>query len=88
LMIADNVIITDIYKAREKPIKGVSSQLIIDEMHNMNYKKIDYINEIEKIPEKIKNIVIKNNIIIFMGAGNINSIISSTIKNIEKKTNL
>ena len=88
LMIADNVIITDIYKAREKPIKGVSSQLIIDEMHSMNYKKIDYINEIEKIPEKIKNIVIKNNIIIFMGAGNINSIISSTIKNIEKKTNL
>ena len=32
LFISDYIIITDIYPAREKPIKGITSNLIIDEL--------------------------------------------------------
>ena len=72
---SDVIIITDIYPAREEPIKGVTSKLIIDEIVGNN--NVFYIPNKDKVPEKIFNIIKKDDIVIVMGAGNINSIIDS-----------
>ncbi|MCX7954158.1 MAG: UDP-N-acetylmuramate--L-alanine ligase [Bacteroidales bacterium] len=74
LSLSDEVILFDIYAAREKPIKNVSSAIILDKI---------------KIPLKtlsnfdnIKKDIVKNNqeIIIIMGAGNINKIKETLIE--------
>ena len=75
LRIADLIITTDIYGAREKPIKGVSSKLIYNELIKLNDKKYELINDIDNIPNYIKNNVNNDDIIITMGAGNIHTII-------------
>ena len=72
---SDVIIITDIYPAREEPIKGITSKLIIDEITGNN--NVFYIPNKDKVPEKIFNIIKKDYIVIVMGAGNINSIIDS-----------
>ena len=73
LSIADIIIITDIYAAREEKIPDVTSDLIINEL-NKKISKVLYIKEINDIPHQIKKIVKNNDMIICMGAGNINKI--------------
>ena len=73
LSIADIIIITDIYAAREEKIPDVTSDLIINEL-NKKTNKVLYIKEINDIPHQIKKIAKNNDMIICMGAGNINKI--------------
>ena len=78
---SDVTIITDIFPSREKPIKGISSKLIFDEIDNENKY---YISSKNKIVEKIQNIISKGDMILIMGAGDINSIIDPLKEKIEK----
>ena len=74
LDLSDINIITDIYPAREKPIKKVTSKLLIDNMKNKN---LHYIKNKKNIPKIIKNIIKENDMILVMGAGDIHTIIIS-----------
>ena len=69
---ADVRIITDIYPAREKPIKGVSSKNIVNKMKNKNTY---YIKQKNEIAVELKGIIKNNDMILVMGAGDINTII-------------
>jgi len=84
---SDIVIITDIYPAREQPILGVTSKLIINEINDS--KNTFYIPNKDDIPKKISEIYNEDkDIVIIMGAGNINTIIEP-LQNmyLESKTN-
>tara|TARA_Y100000590_G_C15703081_1_gene1007516 strand:+ start:282 stop:1673 length:1392 start_codon:yes stop_codon:yes gene_type:complete len=82
LSLADYCIITDIYGARENPIEGVSSQMIVNKLNKNNCIYIQNKNDVSK---KLYSIIKKNDMIILMGAGKINSIIDDTIKTIKEK---
>jgi len=81
LSIADIIIITDIYAAREVKIRNVSSKLIINELNKTKHKVI-YIKNVNNIPNQIKKIVKNDDMIICMGAGNINKISNEIYKEI------
>lgn len=85
LSLSDHVIITKIYGAREKPLPNITSQLIIDELLNMNYVKSIYIENKNDIIPYLKKIISKNDMILCMGAGQINSIVDDIIIEVEKK---
>ena len=70
---ADEVILVDLYPAREQPIEGVSSQTIIELMEKDN--KV-YISN-EKLVEHLKDP--KRELILFMGAGDANNYIEELI---------
>ena len=83
LSLADIVIITDIFPAREKPIDGVTSELILNKLISKGHKKSMIINNVNDIPKKIYQIINKNDMVISMGAGSIYKIantIASEIK--------
>tara|TARA_A100001011_G_scaffold400886_1_gene520630 strand:- start:1657 stop:3033 length:1377 start_codon:yes stop_codon:yes gene_type:complete len=83
LAISDFSVIVDIYPSREKPIKNVTSELIYNEMLSLGNKNIIYNQDIEKLPNEIKDIYNDGDIIITMGAGDIykqNEIIFEAIK--------
>jgi UDP-N-acetylmuramate--alanine ligase len=46
---ADEVIVTKLFSAGEKPIEGISSMLIVDMLKRMG-KKVTYIDEKDEIP--------------------------------------
>lgn len=77
LILSDYIILTDIYAAREKPIKNINSNMIINEIKKIGHKNSIYINKLRKIPQKIKKIAKNDDIIITMGAGNIYTIIKN-----------
>tara|TARA_B110000438_G_scaffold254849_1_gene261323 strand:- start:60 stop:1448 length:1389 start_codon:yes stop_codon:yes gene_type:complete len=84
LSTSDHVIISKIYGAREKPIKDITSQLIINDLEKINYKNSIYIENKNDIPAYLKKIVSKNDMVLCMGAGKINTIIKDFIKEIER----
>jgi UDP-N-acetylmuramate--alanine ligase len=67
---ADEVIITSIYSAGEKPINGISSELIIDSAKK-NGKKVVFIEKKEDITDYIINEVMPGDYILTIGAGDI-----------------
>lgn len=87
---ADEVILLPIYPARELPIEGVSSKMILDKMKNKNKKilsKEELLNWIRSIVDQETNNSNENEkrILITSGAGDIDMLVEPIKKIIENK---
>ena len=78
LSLCDHVILTDIYAAREKDTGIVSSKDIVDRMADYDVD-VHYIKEFDDIEEFILKNCKKNDLLITMGAGNVDSIGNSLV---------
>ena len=61
----------DIYPSREKPIEGVSGELIAETARNYGHKNVHYEGNKQELPARLKDIVKPKDIVITMGAGDI-----------------
>ncbi|MDX1641600.1 MAG: UDP-N-acetylmuramate--L-alanine ligase, partial [Balneolaceae bacterium] len=68
---AEVLVITDVYPSREKPIEGITGELIADTAKNYGHKFVYYVKEKSELPEKLKEIAKEGDIVITMGAGDI-----------------
>ena len=68
---ADQVIITDIYPAREAPLTGVSSKIIYDELNQKSKDKCVLLNDLDEMLQTLEKIVKPGDMVITLGAGNI-----------------
>ncbi len=71
LQLADLAFVVDLYPAREKPIPGVTSELISDWAQKSGLKKIEYLGKWEDAADKIVSLVHQGDMIINIGAGSI-----------------
>jgi len=70
-LLADVLIVTDVYPAREEPIQGVTGELITNAAKQFGHKDVHYIQDKKQIPEYLKKITRPGDIVITMGAGDI-----------------
>ena len=68
---SDVFICTDIYPAREKPIEGITGEMIANIAKKYGHKNVHYIPDKKDIPKKLMELKKKDDIIITMGAGDI-----------------
>jgi UDP-N-acetylmuramate--alanine ligase len=68
---ADVLVVTDVYPAREEPIQGVTGELIANAAKQYGHKQVHYVPDKKSIPEFLRSIVLKGDIVITMGAGDI-----------------
>ena len=68
---SDVFVCTDIYPAREKPIEGVSGEMIANVTKKLGHKNVHYVANKNEIPNKLMQLKKKDDIIITMGAGDI-----------------
>jgi UDP-N-acetylmuramate--alanine ligase len=92
-LLADVLIVTEIYPAREEPIQGISGELIVHAAKQYGHKNVHYAPMKSAIPELIRGITKKDDIIIVMGAGDIWKLSKDILailhqKNINKKSDL
>ena len=64
----DNIIITDIYAAREKNTFNVSPEMILNELNNLGKKGI-HISDFNEIKDYLEKNVSDNDLILTLGAG-------------------
>ena len=69
----DNVIVTDIYAAREKNTFGISSEDLVSEIEKIGKKAI-YMSDFEDIVQYIKNNAKPKDLVITLGAGTVTDI--------------
>jgi len=74
LELLDQLILLEIYPAREKPMEGVSSEIIFNQVNNLNKKLIKK----TEIIETLKNIEIE--VLLTMGAGDIDKEVENILK--------
>lgn len=80
----DEVVLLDIYPAREKPVPGVTSALIFDQLENENKQLITKAD----LPETVRHL--KPGVILMMGAGDIENLVepvSNILKDMERRIN-
>ena len=68
---SDVFVCTDVYPAREKPIEGISGEMIANATKKLGHKNVQYIKDKNEVPNKLMQIKKKDDIIITMGAGDI-----------------
>lgn len=68
---ADSVIVTEIYKAREEPVEGVTSATIVERLNSNGRMIARYAADWKTLPEILKSEVQQGDAVIFMGAGDI-----------------
>lgn len=74
LSLADKVIVTDVYAAREKNVYGVSSKDLYEKLKKAGVD-CEYIDQFEKIAEYVLNTAQKGDIVATIGAGDVNKCI-------------
>lgn len=80
---ADILLITEIYPAGEDPIEGISGQVLFEEVQKFGHKNVMFEPVLSRIPERLVSILTPNDILLVMGAGNVNRIIPETIRLLE-----
>ncbi len=68
---SDVVVITDVYPAGEKPIEGVSGELIFEHVKYNDHPAAIYCPAKNKIPEVVVPLIQENDVVLTLGAGDI-----------------
>lgn len=71
LLLSDILIVTDIYPAREKPIKNISGKLVADAACKNGHKFVYYIQDKDDVPQELMKLTKSGDIVITLGAGDI-----------------
>jgi UDP-N-acetylmuramate--alanine ligase len=76
----DVVFLAKLYPAREKPLEGVSSELILNELKNLDKKDSYYFENDSELLNGIKKEIKNSDTLIFQGAGSITNLCDKFIK--------
>jgi len=71
--IPDIIILTDIYSAGEKPIEGITGEVLAEKIKERK-KEVIFVKDIKEAENLVKNIMKNGDLIITLGAGNITTI--------------
>ncbi len=83
---ADVLVVTEIYPAGEDPIAGVSGRALFEEIRQFGHKQVCYEADAARIPVLLEKLAAPNDIIIVLGAGNINRIVPDIIARLEARS--
>jgi len=67
--LADVLFLADIYPAREEPIEGISSELIMNYAREAGMVNCSVVGNVENIAQEVSRIATRNDLLITLGAG-------------------
>lgn len=79
---ADSVFLTDIYAAGERPIEGISSKSLTDGIKSHGHHSASYVSDKEELAQKLAAVARPGDVVIALGAGDINRILGTVGTNI------
>jgi len=70
-VLADEVIVTDVFAAGEAPIDGIDGATVADALVRHGHPAVTYCADIEKIPERLRAMIRPGDIVVTLGAGSV-----------------
>ncbi len=83
---ADKLLVTDIYAASETPIEGVTARKLVDGIRACGHKDVTYLPTNEEVLETLLEIVQPGDLVMTMGAGNLNDVARKLNELLEAKS--
>lgn len=71
LAIADAVVVTDIFPAREAPIPGITGQTIVDSVTAAGARDVTYVEALDDLATTLRDFVRTGDVVLTLGAGSI-----------------
>ncbi len=68
---ADLVLVTDVYAARERPIQGITGELIVESAIDYGHRNVIYVPQRNTLAERTLELIRPGDIVVTMGAGDI-----------------
>jgi UDP-N-acetylmuramate--alanine ligase len=68
---ADYVIVTDIYSAGEKPIEGVTAELIVGAARSHGHREVKYAGDLARAKALLKEVARPQDVVLTLGAGDV-----------------
>jgi len=85
LSMADWCILTDIYPARELPVPGVTSELILEEARRHGWNNFSYVGLKQNAADEVGRRVQRGDMVILVGAGSITHIKPEVLEALRRK---
>ncbi|OGD28418.1 MAG: UDP-N-acetylmuramate--L-alanine ligase [Candidatus Aminicenantes bacterium RBG_19FT_COMBO_65_30] len=82
---ADVLVLTEIYPAGEDPIPGVTGRALYEEVRRFGHKQVFFEPDLEKVGAVLQKILVSGDIVLVLGAGNINRTIPGIIAGLEAR---
>jgi len=82
---ADVLVLTEIYPAGEDPIPGATGRALYEEVRKFGHKNVVFEPDLKKIGAVLGKILVPGDIVLVMGAGNINRTIPDIIAALEAR---
>ena len=82
---ADKVFVTDIYPSREAPMPGVDAGIIVDAAHKLGADHVVLERNMNDVPARLVSILEKEDVVLILGAGNINGIVPDLLEKLKKR---
>ncbi len=82
---ADILILTEVYPAGERPIKGITGHALYEKVQEFGHENAHFVKDMEKIPALITKIALPDDMIFVLGAGNISSVIPKIIHLLQRR---
>ncbi|HEV8118197.1 MAG TPA: UDP-N-acetylmuramate--L-alanine ligase [Thermoanaerobaculia bacterium] len=71
LLAADVAVVTDVYPSREKPIEGVTGELIASAARSAGHKRVIYIPEKTRVVGELEDLLMSGDLLLTLGAGDV-----------------
>jgi len=80
---ADVLVLTEIYPASEEPIPGITGARLHEEVRKFGHKSVHFEPDFKNLPRLLESLVRPGDIILVLGAGNINKIVPDLVAVLE-----
>jgi UDP-N-acetylmuramate--alanine ligase len=84
LGLADEVVVLDVYGAREQPEPGVNGQLIVDNVP-LPFGRVRFEGSFERVPELVASLVGDGDLVLTMGAGDVTMLGPELIAELDRR---
>jgi UDP-N-acetylmuramate--alanine ligase len=71
LAACDVAVVTDVYPSREKPIPGITGELVAASARQAGHARVVYVPEKEKVVGELERLVVSGDLLLTMGAGDV-----------------
>lgn len=80
--LADHLVLTDIYSAGEKPIEGVTAEVLLEKVHAQRPQELAYLKK-EELVSYLLSIVRPGDLVLTLGAGSITHVSDELVRALE-----
>jgi len=82
---ADVLFLLDIYAASERPIEGITAEILAENIKKYGHKNVNYIGSIETATEKVLSALQPGDMVITLGAGNVTGLSDEILEELKKR---